>query len=64
MGGFKISCFIHNKKFILLKFEIYSRGSEFMTVNRYDFDRVHTVPYPNVFQQGPFWSTAQRTVLF
>ena len=23
-----------------------------------------TVPYPTVFREGPFWSTAQRTVLF
>jgi hypothetical protein len=32
-------------------------------------DRVHTVPYRTiayrtVFCEGPFWSTAQRTVLF
>jgi hypothetical protein len=26
--------------------------------------RVRTVPYPTVFREGPFWSTAQRTVLF
>ena len=27
-------------------------------------DRVRTVSYPSVFRVGPFWSTAERTVLF
>jgi hypothetical protein len=27
-------------------------------------DRVRAVPYPAVFREGPFKSTAQRTVLF
>jgi hypothetical protein len=27
-------------------------------------DRVLTVPYRTVFREGPFWSTAQRTVVF
>jgi hypothetical protein len=27
-------------------------------------DRVRTLPYHSVFREGPFWSTAQRTILF
>jgi hypothetical protein len=37
----------------------YTEGDPNLSVNRF-----RTLPYPTIFREGPFKSTAQRTVLF